>query len=134
MAMIGGCLAFIGAPAVHRALEFLFKGRSGYRFVYDRHEKSQVRLAGWIHAADPWRQVEMLDAFDKGAPASAGSLVTPEGTTVRGGEALYRLTRSLRVLWLLWPFLIPTFMRAGRKESGPVEKGRRPELPARTKH
>lgn len=113
--MLTGCLAFVPPAGLRWLVQTLCQGVKGYRFVYDHHDKAQVRAAAWVAAADPWRQVEICNSHEKGAPAAAGSLVTPNGTVLHGFEAFTRLARSLRVFWLVGPVALWSFTQATRR-------------------
>jgi hypothetical protein len=119
--MLTGCLAFVAPTSLRWLLETVFSGPRGYRFVYDHHDQDQVRAASWVIAADPWKQVEVVESHDKTATAPPGSLVAANGVVLHGMEAFARLVRTLRVLWLAWPAALWSFIRIRRPEISAVD-------------
>ena len=118
-AMLTACAAFV-APATFRwILEVLFKGASGFKFVYDRNNPSQASMARWIAVTDPYGQVEVVDRDASGESHRAGSLITPDGSVLTGMDAFARLFRSLPCLWIAWPGAVWAFM--GAKAPSPTE-------------
>jgi hypothetical protein len=115
--MLTGLASFLKPSSLQWVAATLFKGPSGYRFIYDRNDPPQLDLASWIHAVDPWQQVELIDASVSSNAAAAGSLLAPDGTVLTGFAAFGRLTRVLRTLWLFWPVLAWKFaaLRSGGK-------------------
>jgi hypothetical protein len=87
----------------------LLQGPSGFRFVYDRHDAAQVSLASWLHAADAWRQIDVVPTGPATAGLPAGSLVAPDGAILHGMAAFRRLFGSVRTFWFVWPFVIWQF-------------------------
>jgi hypothetical protein len=119
-AMLTGVASFIAPSSLQWVAGVIFKGPGGFRFVYDRHEASQVALASWIHAIDPWQQVQLVEANTAAAPTAAGSLMAPDGATFQGWGAFRQLARSLRVSWLLWPVLAWRFAVLRSEKLTPV--------------
>lgn len=111
-AMLTGLASFVDAALLRRIAAALLKGPGGYRFVFDRRESRQVSLASVIAAADPWGQIEVVDASVAAAPAVPGTLVGPDGVVLTGGAAFRRLVGMLRPLWLFWPVLAWRFAAA----------------------
>jgi hypothetical protein len=112
--MLTGCLAFVAPASVSWLLEHLFKGRSGYRFVYDRQDSRQVAAASWIYAADSWKQVQVVEIHDRSVGEPGGTLVTPNGKHAQGLSAFGKLFGALRALWILWPAAVWAFLRLPR--------------------
>jgi hypothetical protein len=110
IAMITGCFSFIPPESFRWLIEYVGRGKSGYRFVYDASDVRHVRAAGWLHAADPYGQVALLESRDKSAPAGAGSLVTPDGRILTGAEAFLGLLSVLRSLWVATPIVFWAFV------------------------
>src|SRR5207245_900927 len=97
---------------------------SGFRFIYDKHDPSQLSLASWLHAADAWQQVELVPTGPATAGLPAGSLVAPDGAILQGIPALRRLLGSVRTLWFVWPVVIWQFATQ-RSESLSTVAGKR---------
>jgi hypothetical protein len=108
VAMLTGCLAFVYPSSLRWLIAVFCQGPRGFQFVYDRNLPRQAQAAAWVRAADPYEQVTLVEAHEKGA-ATAGSLITPDGATLRGITAFWRLFKVLPCLWILWPCAVRSF-------------------------
>jgi hypothetical protein len=114
--MLTGCLAFVSPDSVRWFLATVLGGPKGFRFGYDRKDPVQLAAAGWVLAADPWRQVEVVESHDA-AGAPPGTLITPEGTTLTGLAAFGRLLRAVRPMLAAAPTAVWPFLRLPAGES-----------------
>jgi hypothetical protein len=102
--MMTGCSSFFFPSEIRWFFQVLFRGPDGYRFIFDRQNNAQNRLARLIATFDVWQQVELIDTQEtKNPPAAAGTLLLPDGKPQQGMAIFGKLVGPLRTLWLAWP-------------------------------
>jgi hypothetical protein len=108
--MVTGCFAFLKPEEVRWFMQALFRGPTGYRYVYDRENKAQGRVARLMATFDVFRQVELVEMHEaKKASATPGTLVLPNSANVQGVPIFWKLASALRTLWLTWPIAYRLF-------------------------
>lgn len=128
--MMTGCSAFLKPEEVRWFFRALFQGRTGYRFVFDRQNSAQWRLARLIATFDVWQQVELVEAHEAKKTHAPGTLVLPDGSSRQGMAVFWKLVPPLRTLWLALPAAY-WFFRAELKTAPaapPVQKEEAPQM------